>query len=84
VQPEHVLDIMKAYLADDQPDKPLDNFAQRLPTEYLEDSVDVLTFVMHLEEKLGIDIKLAQVGPALAQKTFQELAVELCRISPNN
>jgi acyl carrier protein len=79
VEPELVLEVMKAYVADDQPDKPLDNFAQRLPTEYLEDSVDVLTFVMHLEEKLGIDIKLAQVGPALAQKTFQELAGELCR-----
>lgn len=81
VQPEKVLDIMKAYLAGDQPDKPLDNFPSRLPSEFLEDSVDILTFVMHLEEKLGLDIPLAKVGPALSQMTFQELAIKLCRMS---
>ena len=81
MQPEKVLDIMKAYLADDQPDKPLDNFPSRLPSEFLEDSVDILTFVMDLEEKLHVDIPLAKVGPALSQMTFQELAVELCRMS---
>jgi acyl carrier protein len=80
VQPEKVLDIMKAYLADDQPDKPLDNFPNRLPSEFLEDSVDVLTFVMHLEEKLHVDIPLAKVGPSLSQMTFRELAAELCRL----
>jgi acyl carrier protein len=82
VQPEQVLDIMKAYLVDDQPDKPLDNFPRRLPSEFLEDSVDVLTFVMHLEEKLHVDIPLAKVGPALSQMTFQDLAGELCKMSP--
>jgi acyl carrier protein len=81
VQPEKVLDIMKAYLADDQPNKPLDDFPQRLPSEFLEDSVDVLTFVLHLEEELDVDIPLAKVGPSLSQTTFQELAVELCRLS---
>jgi acyl carrier protein len=80
VQPEKVLDIMRAYLADDQPEKPLDNLPSRLPSEFLQDSVDVLTFVMHLEEKLHVDIPLAKVGPALSQMTFQELAVELCRL----
>jgi len=70
---------MKAYMAEERPEESLDNLPDRLASEFLEDSVDVLAFVMHLEEKLHMDIKLAQVGPALAQMTFRELAIELCR-----
>ena len=66
---------------EDELEAPRATWGPRLPSEFLEDSVDVLTFVMHLEEKLGVDIPLAKVGPALSRMTFQELAAELCRLS---
>jgi acyl carrier protein len=73
---------MRAYIAEEQSAEQLTHFADRPVREFLEDSVDVVTFVMHLEEELGVNIQLAGVGPALVHMTFKELAAELCTASP--
>jgi hypothetical protein len=40
--------------------------------------VDAVTFILHLEDKTGRDIPLAEVGPQFNSLTFKELAAHLC------
>jgi acyl carrier protein len=81
VQTGEILGVMKAYFDEEQPPERLAHFPDVRAADLLEDSVDVITFIMHLEDKLRMNIKLAEVGPALAKMTFQELAAELCRVN---
>jgi acyl carrier protein len=77
---DQILSLMKAYFEKDLPPERLAQFATTPATELLEDSVDVMTFVLHLDDELHTEIKLDQVGPRLTAMTFQELAEELCRM----
>jgi acyl carrier protein len=80
VEQEQILGLMKAYFADLHGPERVENFESLRATDLVEDSVDAMTFVMHLEEQTGRDIPLAEVGPAFAGRTFRELAGELCRV----
>jgi acyl carrier protein len=75
-----VLNIMKANFETSASPEQLENFANVKATELFEESIDVINFLFYLEDELGPKIDASQIGPAMANKTFGELATELCRV----
>src|SRR5690242_16378068 len=71
---------MKGYFANEYGPDQVQNIEDQRVSDLIADSVDAITFIMHLEEKTGQDIPLAAVGPALTGMTFRELAGELWRL----
>jgi acyl carrier protein len=86
MEPEKILSLMKEYFALEQPERlaeleQTEQFANIRASHLLEDSTDVVTFVFYLEDKLGREIKLHEIGPELTSMTFQDLANKLCRVA---
>ena len=77
MQQEQILDIMKAYFADLHGPEALADFETTMAVDLIEDSVDAVTFVMHLEDETGLDIPMAQVAAGFTGQTFQKLARRL-------
>jgi hypothetical protein len=78
VDRDHILGLMKAYLEQELPPEQLLGFPNTPAAELLDDSIEVLSFVLHLDGKLGIEIPLDTLGPHLTRMNFLELADELC------
>jgi len=77
---DQIVGLMKAYFEKEQPPERLVQFATTPAAELLEDSVDVMSFVIYLDDELHTEIRLDQIGPRLTAMTFVELADELCRM----
>ncbi len=75
-----VLGIMKADFERTAPPEKLADFANVKATELFDESIDVINFLFYLEDELGPKIDASQIGPAMANMTFGELATELCRV----
>jgi acyl carrier protein len=78
MEQDKILSIMKAYFTDLHGPELVENFEAIRAADLIGDSVDAVTFVMHLEDKTGRDIPLAEVGPKFNSLTFKELAAHLC------
>jgi acyl carrier protein len=78
MEQDKILSCMKAYFAELYRPEQVENFETLRPVDLIEDSVDAVTFIMHLEDKTGRDIPLAKVGPRFNHLTFKELAAHLC------
>lgn len=74
-----VLNVMKANFEGSLPPEKLARFAETKAADLFEESIDVVNFLFYLEDELGPKIDASQVGPALANKTFGELAADLAR-----
>jgi acyl carrier protein len=75
-----VLSQMKTFFEDKAEPEILARFAETPSTELLEESIDVVEFIVYLEDELHIKIDANKLGPAVANMTFGELAAELCRL----
>jgi acyl carrier protein len=73
------LQTMKNFFEDKAEPEVLANFPDRSATELLEESIDVVEFIVYLEDELKIRIDANKLGPAVANMTFADLASELCR-----
>lgn len=78
---ELVLERMAAFFADRQPEAVMAEFATLSPRTLLQESLDVVDFVVYLEEELGVEIPLQKLGEALYNKNFGELAAEVARLA---
>jgi acyl carrier protein len=78
VEQDQILSFMKAYFADRHGPDQLDNFEILRAADLIEDSMDAVTFILHLEDTTGRNIPLAEAGPRLTSLTFKELAAHLC------
>jgi acyl carrier protein len=74
-----VLNQMKTFFVDKCEPEVLERFADTPATELLEESIDVVEFIVYLEDELGSRIDANKVGPALANMTFSQLAAEVYR-----
>jgi acyl carrier protein len=74
---EEILTTMHAYFAEFCEPEELHGFEGTLASDLIEDSMDAMTFVMHLEEKTGRHIPMSQAA-GLTGLTFEELARQLC------
>lgn len=70
------LDTMKRFFTA-QGQTPPEDFEQQKPSEILTESLDVVDFVVFLEEELQVQLDLQKVGESLMGATFGELASEL-------
>jgi hypothetical protein len=75
-----VLDKMKAFFDGNYSPEELEGFVDKRATELLEESIEVVEFLMYLEDSLGSRVDATQAGPAMANMTFGELAEKLCRM----
>jgi acyl carrier protein len=80
VDPDAVLSTMKANFEGSVPPEKLQHFAETKAVDLFEESIDVINFLFYLEDELGPKIDASQIGPAMANMTFGELATELCRV----
>ena len=76
---EEVLETMKGYFAGKQPQEVLDRFATTMPTSLLTESLDVIDFVVYLDEEFGKEINLTELGGAITNKNFGALAEDMAR-----
>lgn len=80
MQPTEILETMKAYFAGKQPAEVLANFPEQSPRALLQESLDVVDFVVYLEEELDREIDINQLGDAILNQNFGELATEVARL----
>ena len=80
MDPTEVLEMMKAYFKGKQPAEVLDAFVEQSPRALLKESLDVVDFVVYLEEELGREIDINQLGSALLSKNFGDLSAEVSRM----
>lgn len=76
---ERVLEIMRGYFAEKQPPHVLETFEQQSPRELLKESLDVVDFLLYLEEETGREIDVNELGETIVNRSFGELADELVR-----
>ncbi len=80
MEQEQILSLMKAYFVQEHGPERGDQIETLRASDLIEDSVDAVTFIMYLEDKIGRDIPMAKIGPGLTSLTIPELAGELCRL----
>jgi acyl carrier protein len=72
-----ILSVMKAYFADLHGPEKVEDFETLRAGDLIEDSVDAVTFIMHLEDQTGRNIPISEVGTAFNSLTFKDLAAQL-------
>jgi acyl carrier protein len=75
-----VLEAIGEFFAENFPNVPKEKIESLKASEVIQQSLDLVEFVLHLEEKLGIEININTLGEKLVTKTFGELADELVTI----
>jgi len=71
---------MAEFFAENFPNIPRDNMEGMKASDVIQQSLDLVEFVLHLEEKLGIEININTLGEKLITRTFGELADDLVLI----
>jgi hypothetical protein len=72
-----VLEVMRAFFKDRVPAPAPGDFGAQAPRALLKESLDVVDFIVYLEEELGCPIDTRELGEALMNRNFGELAAEL-------
>ena len=80
IERKAVLEAMREFFAENFPNLPRDHIETMKASEVIQQSLDLVEFVLHLEEKLGMEININTLGEKLITKTFGELADELVAI----
>ena len=74
-----VLDAIRQFVADHFPTVPVDRLETLRAGDVIQQSLELVELVLHLEEKLGIEININELGENLIVQNFGELANELVR-----
>lgn len=72
-----ILDIMKDFFTGKLPPAQFESFGELRPREIMKESLTVVEFMVHLEEQTGCHIDISEVGEAMMNKNFGQLAGEL-------
>lgn len=79
MEPDAVLALMRGYFDGKQPPEVMATFAAQSPRALLTESLDVVDFVVYLEEELGREIDVNRFGPLLTHN-FGDLSGEVSRL----
>jgi acyl carrier protein len=74
-----VLDAIKQFIMAHFPAVPVDRFEVLRAGDVIQQSLELVELVLHLEEKLGIEININELGENLVVKNFGDLADELVK-----
>jgi hypothetical protein len=84
---QRILELMQEYFVARKPSEISRDFAQQPVVSLLKDSLEVVDFFIHLEDKLNVDTgaDLNRIGPRLMNSNFSELAAEVEKgLKPGN
>lgn len=73
---EVIMSLIEKYFADKQPGVKRETLPAQPVTSLLQDSLDLVDFLVFLEEelKLGYEIDMNRFGPSVMNKNFEELS----------
>jgi hypothetical protein len=77
MEKQAVLEIMRSYFIGKQPESALESFGQKFPRAFMTESLEVVDFLVYLEDETGFHMDITEVGPAMLDKNFDELAARL-------
>ena len=75
-----VLDAIKEFVAAHFRTVPVDRLETLRAGDVIQQSLELVELVLHLEDRLGIEININEIGENLIVQNFGELADELVRI----
>jgi acyl carrier protein len=81
IQREAVLRAMKEFVTTHFPAIPSDHIESLCAGDVIRQSLELVEFVLHLEERLGVEVNINQLGESLIVQNFGTLADELVRLS---
>jgi acyl carrier protein len=81
IEREAVLVAMKEFITTYFPAVPSDHIESLRAGDVIRQSLELVEFVLHLEERLGIEVNINQLGESLILQNFGALADELVRLS---
>jgi acyl carrier protein len=81
IEREMVLAAMKEFITAQFPTLPADRIESLSAGDVIRQSLELVEFVLHLEERLGIEVNISQLGENLIVQNFGALADELVRLS---
>jgi acyl carrier protein len=81
IQREAVLGAMKEFITAHFPGVPPDQIESLCAGDVIRQSLELVEFVLHLEERLGVEVNINQLGESLIVENFGALADELVRLS---
>ena len=74
-----VLDAIRQFVTAHFPAVPVDRLETLRASDVIQQSLELVELVLHLEEKLGIEININELGENLVVQNFGDLANELVR-----
>jgi acyl carrier protein len=80
IERKAVLEAIAEFFAENFPSVPRENIESMKASDVIQQSLDLVEFVLHLEEKLGLEININTLGEQLITKTIGELADDLVAI----
>lgn len=78
---KQVLAVMAEYFRENFSNVPQGNFEEMKASDVIKQSLDLVEFVLHLEERLELEININTLGEKLITKTLSELADDLVKIA---
>jgi acyl carrier protein len=72
---------MKEFVMTHFPAVPSDQIESICAGDVIRQSLELVEFVLHLEERLGVEVNINQLGENLIVQNFGALADELVRLS---
>jgi acyl carrier protein len=81
IQREAVLRAMKEFVMTHFPTVASDHIEALCAGDVIRQSLELVEFVLHLEERLGVEVNINQLGESLIVQNFGALADELVRLS---
>jgi acyl carrier protein len=79
IERESVLDAIREFVTAHFPAIPIDRLESLRAGDVIQQSLELVELVLHLEEKLGIEININELGENLVVQNFGDLADELVR-----
>ena len=78
---EKIMALMRKFFSEKKSVESVENLQSQPVTALLSDSLDVVDFLMFLEDELQLktEIDLTQFGPSLMNRNFGELAGEIAK-----
>jgi acyl carrier protein len=81
IQREAVLAAMKEFIVSQFPTVPADQIESLCAGDVIRQSLELVEFILHLEERLGMEINITQLGENLIIQNFGQLADELVKLA---
>jgi acyl carrier protein len=81
IQREAVLAAMKEFITRQFPTVPSDQIESLCAGDIIRQSLELVEFILHLEERLGVEINITKLGENLIVQNFGQLADELVKLA---